>query len=713
MSNTPLLSIGMIVKNEIRCLEKCLKALQPLRDAIPCELVIADTGSTDGTREIAEQYADILFDFAWVNDFAAARNAVIKRCSGKWYMSLDADEYLKDIDELVKFFNSSESDYTDFASYIVRNHSVPSMNGTYNDFPAVRIARMHPDLHYEGIIHEIFAVPKGAKLFQLRKTIFDHDGYCHLSPEHLKKKAERNLVLLEQTLEADPNDPKCLLQCVDSSAVLKEKQDYYIRRSMDTIMGEENEKAYEYWSTCAPPIVSASIDYAESAQLPEIEDWYQWAMEKFSDSYFIKIDANYHYLRYLHRKQQYHEIPAIADVYLHTVEKYNAFGVPGNEGLISPIRFATPDHVETIRLVLADAYGKTGKKRQMIDYLNTLDVLELNDASFVRWFSYFEDHADFPMAQKTLVRKVLPFYEKRENGSDAEKRLWNKIFVRIQKAFVLNNPKSMDLCQLYTAFPGVVGVCAKLIYTQTAEEGQALLNQIEDWSILLPLALQQAMKLRLVFPDAFYRIAPERLHGLQNSLAQHCDDIAQYALYYSEPEQMTDWYRLCFAFELLCVVCMQQKNFEGAYADALCDRLPQICARFLQEYYHPNVLADESTIARLPALHRFAWYLTHATKLQQVGDEVGFLGALRSALEQVKPMKPVIQQITERIKKQQEQERQERIKTAPPELLALAEQVKTILAAYPADDPAVVALKQTPAYQQVAFLIEEPNAVAQ
>ena len=48
-----LLSIGMIVKNEIRCLEKCLKALEPLRTAIPCELVIADTGSNDGTRENA------------------------------------------------------------------------------------------------------------------------------------------------------------------------------------------------------------------------------------------------------------------------------------------------------------------------------------------------------------------------------------------------------------------------------------------------------------------------------------------------------------------------------------------------------------------------------------------------------------------------------------------------------------------------------------
>ena len=59
----PLLSIGMIVKNEERCLERCLKALEPLRQAIPCELVIADTGSTDRTKEIASLYTDKIYDY--------------------------------------------------------------------------------------------------------------------------------------------------------------------------------------------------------------------------------------------------------------------------------------------------------------------------------------------------------------------------------------------------------------------------------------------------------------------------------------------------------------------------------------------------------------------------------------------------------------------------------------------------------------------------
>ena len=90
----PLLSIGIIFKNEIRCLERCLMSLKPLREAISCEVVMADTGSDDGSREVAEKYADILIDFPWIDDFAAARNAVLDRSSGEWFMTLDADKIL-------------------------------------------------------------------------------------------------------------------------------------------------------------------------------------------------------------------------------------------------------------------------------------------------------------------------------------------------------------------------------------------------------------------------------------------------------------------------------------------------------------------------------------------------------------------------------------------------------------------------------------------
>lgn len=124
MERKPVLSIGIIFKNEIRCLERCLKSLQPLREALPCELVMADTGSDDGSREVARAYADILFDFPWINDFSAARNAVMDRCSGKWYFSIDADEWLdEDVSALVEFFSpGSEEPKTDICAVMERNY---------------------------------------------------------------------------------------------------------------------------------------------------------------------------------------------------------------------------------------------------------------------------------------------------------------------------------------------------------------------------------------------------------------------------------------------------------------------------------------------------------------------------------------------------------------------------------------------------------------
>jgi len=44
------------------------------------------------------------------------------------------------------------------------------------------------------------------------------------------------------------------------------------------------------------------------------------------------------------------------------------------------------------------------------------------------------------------------------------------------------------------------------------------------------------------------------------------------------------------------------------------------------------------------------------------------------------------------------------------ELLTLAEKVRSLLSVYPENDPAVAALKASPAYQKVAYLIEEAGA---
>ena len=59
------INLVIIVKNEERSLRKCLKAAKPLVD----EIILADTGSSDKTLEIAREFGAVIREFPWINDF--------------------------------------------------------------------------------------------------------------------------------------------------------------------------------------------------------------------------------------------------------------------------------------------------------------------------------------------------------------------------------------------------------------------------------------------------------------------------------------------------------------------------------------------------------------------------------------------------------------------------------------------------------------------
>lgn len=88
------ISVCIITKNEAENLEKCLSALK----LYPFEIVVTDTGSNDSSKEIAEKYADKVLDFAWCDDFSAARNFCISNASHNMILSLDTDEFVTEID---------------------------------------------------------------------------------------------------------------------------------------------------------------------------------------------------------------------------------------------------------------------------------------------------------------------------------------------------------------------------------------------------------------------------------------------------------------------------------------------------------------------------------------------------------------------------------------------------------------------------------------
>lgn len=219
------LSIGMIVKNEEKYLDRCLAAIKPILDSIDSELIIADTGSTDSTVEIAKKYTDNVFHFEWINDFAAARNSTLDRAKGEWYMFLDADEIFKSCDDIIHFFKSGEYKKYRSARYTIRNYDNSDMKH-YSDVLSPRMIRMD-GTRFEYAVHETFQNFQAPT--KILDDIADHFGYIS-DGDLQKRKSERNTKLLEERLKSEPNPPALLyLQLYQSyNLYIDEKADYYM-----------------------------------------------------------------------------------------------------------------------------------------------------------------------------------------------------------------------------------------------------------------------------------------------------------------------------------------------------------------------------------------------------------------------------------------------------------------------------------------------------
>ena len=95
------ISLCMIVRNEEKVLARCLESVRGCVD----EIIIVDTGSSDGTKEIAARFTDEIYDFEWIDDFSAARNYSFEQATGDYLLWLDADDVLlpADAEALLRF----------------------------------------------------------------------------------------------------------------------------------------------------------------------------------------------------------------------------------------------------------------------------------------------------------------------------------------------------------------------------------------------------------------------------------------------------------------------------------------------------------------------------------------------------------------------------------------------------------------------------------
>ena len=196
------LSIAMIVKNQSKHLDECLKSLQPVRDKIDSELIIVDTGSEDDTVKIAKRYTDKVYFYEWTGNFAEMRNISISHTKGEWVFIIDGDEVIENADPLIDFFKKGIYQNYNAAIITVRSFSNDKYD-EYFDACLPRVFKKTAGFKYEGAIHEQPVIsPPVCKI----NLLLFHYGYITTDDKLMEYKFKRNVDMLKKELARDPEN---------------------------------------------------------------------------------------------------------------------------------------------------------------------------------------------------------------------------------------------------------------------------------------------------------------------------------------------------------------------------------------------------------------------------------------------------------------------------------------------------------------------------
>ena len=704
----PLLSIGIIFKNEIRCLERCLKSLQPLRDALPCELVMADTGSDDGSRGIAERYADILFDFFWINDFSAARNAVIDRCSGTWYMSIDCDEWVDaNIEGFVAFLTTDKE--FDFASVIIRNYNSPELErgGNYSDFLAARLFRPSTGLRYEGTIHEHIAYKGDLHTMLIRNAMFHHDGYLFQNNAARDEKQERNMMLLREKLRQNPNDLILLTQCYESSDGLPEQEDY-LRRAMVGVAEKRRQ-----WELFGPVIYRYAVRYATLKKLPEFEEWLQTAEELFPDSIFTRAEVAYYAFGHYWNKNDYAKSIYWGEKYLQGVEDYETGHFDRSDILASVLNKADSHSKLSVATVLASGYLHEKQPEKCLRLMESLKGGEMNakqTGDCVRNLCNVHSHYSLDTAPLLLrlweeITQPTPTKERGEERRTSFLQVGAEMF---EGKFIRDEAGEPDTIRhAYTVFLPLgdscdLGIAAEMLETEEVSALDALLRKAENLENLPSHVLYHGLRCGARFPLQGHPLTIEQMDILAAGIAREKDELYDLVRQTAQAELLNSaqglgWARgLCMAALKVC----PWKEIDAETGLLLTRAFARVERAYLPLCYAREMLTVENLFL-LPPLHRFGFYCAQAFEALDTGNTMGYVRLLREGLEACESAKDMAEFLIDHTPA---------LKDPSQELKTMAEQIRSVLARFSPDDPAVAALKQSEAYQKVAYLIEGAEA---
>ncbi len=642
------LTVGLIVKNEEKTLEKCLSSLKPLLEAVPSELIVTDTGSTDRTAEIAEKYTGHIIRFPWCGDFSAARNTGLKAARGEWFLFLDGDEWFEDTAGLVRFFNSGECDGYWAASYIQRNYT-DQTGETFHDYHACRVYRMYEGIHFRNKVHEDIALRPPVKMLD---DYVHHYGYVFRNVEEKERKDRRNRDLLLEELKENPKDRKALIQAADRAIIRGEyeKAVEYADKGI-AISGPEDRltysrmtfyrmRAYFLWG-CHEDVLNTLTEFLSHKLRPSVFDLEFFRMGQIS-AFSLK---------------RYGEALKYGRGYLRFYRNYLDGKIDHALLMCNIFYFISPESRDQCLVVNARALLAEEKPKEALDCLRKLDLSRKNSTKNESPAVCFE------LAGRLGDWSVpVEYYRKLLKLDDTGKL---RDFERAAESYLLKYPsRQAAVCEAFAREEGD-GDCfllGRLCCAELNKDRKAALAALDrfgqkSWRQDFNYAdvLYYAMKEKINLMPFLLKTDPENLPTFASNMQRQHPDFADVVFGYFN----------MYSFEnvrgLSGTVCL----LERAVLTREAERDAEQYGRLFRSYADSSVkyaravykreLFTPSNLAVLPRRSRFAYYAGQAFAARDRSDGVHYLSGLRAALKEYPVMKEPVRFLLERFEKEQDE----------------------------------------------------------
>ena len=237
------ISACYMVKNVAEDLRRSLKSLAKYVD----EIIIVDTGSTDETIKVAQEFGAKILHETWQDDFSTPRNIALREATGDWIVFLDADAYF--VDDTAKNFRTvikmAQRAKQQGISVNLVNVDKDNDNAIINSSYLLRIFEHAPNVHYVGKIHEEIYCgdePLNRASAPANLLTIYHTGY---STSITRSKAERNLKLLLEELATTDKPERIYSYLADAYYGLEDwaNVEKYARLDFDTRKNPSNRSA--------------------------------------------------------------------------------------------------------------------------------------------------------------------------------------------------------------------------------------------------------------------------------------------------------------------------------------------------------------------------------------------------------------------------------------------------------------------------------------